>query len=215
MANATERRRMGRPTQTESLRLVERLREAALELFLDQGFDATTMDAVAQGAGITRRTLYARYPDKHALFVEVVTWARTRHPWLEPDFKVDLTDLRGALTAIARAAVARSVQPELVGLDRLVINEWRRFPELVIFGRSHPLSPRMQLVMDVLRWHEDRGHIRVDDLEITAEQFLAMVSMMPARLAAVGVHRPPDVEEAHIEHAVTLFIRGLTSWTSG
>jgi AcrR family transcriptional regulator len=210
MTYPIERRRLGRPTQTESLELVERLREAALGLFLDRGFDATTMDAVARQASITRRTLYARYPDKHALFVEVVTWARTRHPWLEPDFHVDLSDLRGALTAIARAAVARAIQPEVVSLDRLVINEWRRFPQLVIYGRSHPLSPRMQLVMDLLSWHEDRGNIQVDDLEITAEQFLAMVSMMPARLAAVGVHRAPDVEEAHIEHAVTLFIRGLT-----
>jgi hypothetical protein len=140
----------------------------------------------------------------------VVTWARTRHPWLEPDFKVDPTDLHGALRSIARAAVARAIQPELVSLDRLVINEWRRFPELVIFGRSHPLSPRMQLVMDVLRWHQDRGQVAVDDLEIAAEQFLAMVSLMPARLAAVGVHRPPDVEQAHIEHAVNLFVRALT-----
>jgi TetR/AcrR family transcriptional regulator, mexJK operon transcriptional repressor len=211
MASMVDRRRLGRPTQVESLELDARLRQSALELLLAQGFDGTTMDAVARQAGITRRTLYARYPDKHALFVEVINWARTRHPWIEPDFKVDLADLRGALTAIARAAVARAIEPELVHLDRLVMNEWRRFPDLVLFGRSQPLSPRAQLVMDVLRWHEQSGEIAVDDMEIAAEQFLAMVSMMPARLASVGVYRPPEVEEKHIQHAVTLLIRALSS----
>jgi TetR/AcrR family transcriptional repressor of mexJK operon len=210
MASMVDRRRLGRPTQLESLELDERLRQSALELFLAQGFDATTMDSVARKAGITRRTLYARYPDKRTLFVEVIGWARTRHPWVEPDFKVDVADLRGALTAMARAAVARAIEAELLLLDRLVMNEWRRFPDLVLFDGSKPLSPRAQLVMDVLRWHAQAGEIAVDDIEIAAEQFLAMVSMIPARLASVGVYRPPEVEEKHIQHAVSLFIRGLT-----
>jgi AcrR family transcriptional regulator len=207
----TDRRRTGRPTQAEVAELEQRLRTTALEEFLDRGYDGTTMEAVARHAGITRRTLYARYPDKKTLFVDVITWARTRSAWDQPNFTVDFDDLPAALTAIARSAVARAIDPELVRLDRIVISERDRFPELVIFGRSNPLSPRMQVVMDLLRWHEQRGTIAVDDLELAAEQFLAMVSMMPARLAAVGVRRPPEEEERHIRHAVRLFVRGLSN----
>jgi hypothetical protein len=36
-----------------------------------------------------------------------------------------------------------------------------------------------------------------------------MVSLMPARLAAVGVRRPIEVEDYCIQHAVTLFLRGV------
>ena len=139
----------------------------------------------------------------------MITWARTRSPWAEPDFEVELTDLAGALTAIARSAVHRAIDPQLVNLDRIVINEWRRFPELVMFGRPTPLSPRMQLVMDLLRWHEADGAIEVDDIKMAAEQFLAMVTLIPARLASVGIFRPWDVEERYIEHAVRLFVRTL------
>src|SRR4051812_15375088 len=131
-----DRRRLGRPTAEESAELEARLRSAALELFLDRGYDATTMDAVARKAGITRRTLYARHPDKERLFVDVLTWARTRAPWLEADFTVDADDLEAALTAIGHAAVRRAVDPDVVRIDRLVITEWRRFPDLVLHGRS-------------------------------------------------------------------------------
>lgn len=206
----TDRRRTGRPTQAEVAEIEQRLRRAALEEFLQRGYDGATMEAIARRAGITRRTLYARYPDKRALFVDVITWARTRSAWDQPDFRVDFDDLATALTAIARSAVGRAIDPELVRLDRIVIAEWPRFPELVIFGRSHPMSPRMQTVMDLLRYHEAEGTITVDDVELAAEQFLAMVSMMPARLAAVGVRRPPEVEERHIQHAVSLFVRALS-----
>jgi AcrR family transcriptional regulator len=208
--STTDRRRTGRPTQAEVAELEEQLRHGALEEFLERGYDGTTMEAVARRAGITRRTLYARYPEKRSLFADVITWARTRSVWDQPDFKVDFEDLTGALTAIARSAVARAIDPGLVRLDRIVISEWDRFPELVIFGRFSPLSPRIQAVMDLLRRHEAAGAIVVEDLELAAEQFLAMVSMMPARLAAVGVRRPPEVEERHIQHAVRLFVRALS-----
>ena len=203
-----DRRRMGRPTQAEVAELEERLKQAAVELFLARGYDGTSMEAVASAAGITRRTLYSRHPDKRSLFVEVITWARTRQAWDQPDFTIDFRDLGGALLDIARSAVARALDPEIVRLDQIVISEANRFPEMVIFG-STPMSPRMETVMELLDRHQAAGAISVDDIELAAEQFLAMVSMMPARLAAVGVRRPPEVEERHIQHAVGLFMRAL------
>ena len=61
-----------RPTLVEAVALESALHDAAIEMFLDRGYDATTMDAVARSAGITRRTLYARYPNKQVMFSDVV-----------------------------------------------------------------------------------------------------------------------------------------------
>ena len=68
--------RRGRPTQAEAKELHEKLREAAIATFLEYGYDATTMEAIAQAAGITKRTLYARYPDKRAVFLDVIDFDR-------------------------------------------------------------------------------------------------------------------------------------------
>src|SRR6188472_4297134 len=49
--------------------------EAAMSLFLRNGYGATTMDEIAGEAGLTKRTLYNNYANKAALFTEAVTEA--------------------------------------------------------------------------------------------------------------------------------------------
>jgi hypothetical protein len=90
----------------------------------------------------------------------------------------------------------------------MAMTEATRFPEVV--GEAHSLvwSPRLRAVMDLLERHSLDGTVKVDDPELAAEQFLAMVSAIPARLAAFGLFRPADVEARHLDHAVTLFLRG-------
>ncbi|MGE4424825.1 MAG: mycofactocin system transcriptional regulator [Solirubrobacteraceae bacterium] len=53
--------RPGRPASTSA----ERITSVALELFDRDGYDATTVDAIAAAAGIGRRTLFRYYPSKH------------------------------------------------------------------------------------------------------------------------------------------------------
>ncbi|ROQ39653.1 TetR family transcriptional regulator [Frondihabitans sp. PhB188] len=42
----------------------DRLREAALELFLERGYEQTTAAEIAQSVGLTERTFYRHFPDK-------------------------------------------------------------------------------------------------------------------------------------------------------
>lgn len=206
---AEARSRAGRPTSTEAARLTERLRRAAVETFLEYGYDGTKMETVAQAAGITKTTLYSRYPDKRALFLAVSAWALTR---LERDEHVSEPlpdDLAGALTVTARAILARSVDPDIARLNRMAIAESARFPEFAASSQAVTWTPRIRVIMDLLRRHQSAGAIAVEDIELAAEQFFAMVGAMPAWLAAYGIHRTPEVEEAHLQHAVKLFLNGV------
>jgi len=49
----------------------------------------------------------------------------------------------------------------------------------------------------------------VDDIELAAEHFLALVEALPARLADFGVFRSRRQEERHLKHAVNLFLHGI------
>ncbi|MGN5237123.1 TetR/AcrR family transcriptional regulator [Rhodococcus sp. SJ-3] len=205
----TSRTRTGRPTQAEAAQLSERMREAALGVFLDRGFDRTTMEAVAKAAGVTKRTVYARYPDKNALFAGVVTWALSR--WNEPLPDVATDDLEQGLLALGRPMLARAVDPDIVKLNRIAMAEAERFPEFARNTQSLTWSPRMQAVMELLERHMNAGTLRIDDVECAAEDFLALVTLMPARLAMFGITRSPEREEAHLRHAVSLFLHGALS----
>jgi TetR/AcrR family transcriptional regulator, mexJK operon transcriptional repressor len=71
-------------------------------------------------------------------------------------------------------------------------------------------SPRLRAVIDILRQHEAAGAIEVDDIEVAAEHFLAMVQALPQRLADFGVFRSKKEEQRRIRQAVKLFVRGIS-----
>jgi len=167
------------------------------------------MEAIARAAGITRRTLYARYPDKRAVFVDVIPWALTRRTEREESYDLDEGDLRSSLVAVGRAGLARAIDPDIVRLTRIAMSESARFPEFAISAHSMTWSGRHRQVMDLLRRHHEAGTIEVEDLELTAGHFIAMIEHLPARLADFGIYRSAEDEERHLQHAVNLFLRGV------
>jgi TetR/AcrR family transcriptional regulator, mexJK operon transcriptional repressor len=66
------RGRPGRPSLKRVSEIDQAVLDAARELFFAEGFDAVTMEGVAELAGISKGTLYARYDSKDLLFTAVV-----------------------------------------------------------------------------------------------------------------------------------------------
>jgi TetR/AcrR family transcriptional regulator, mexJK operon transcriptional repressor len=202
--------RRGRPTRAEAAQLDQKLRDAAVATFLEQGYDRATMEMIAEAAGITKRTLYARYADKRAVFLDVIPRALSRSVERGPAPVIgDDDDLEAALLAIGRGALKRALDPDTVRLHRMAMNESPRFPEFAVSAETFGWSHRQRQVMDLLRRCEAAGDIEVDDIELAAEHFLALVEALPARLADFGVYRSRRQEERHLKHAVKLFLRGI------
>ncbi|MGV0813395.1 TetR/AcrR family transcriptional regulator [Mycolicibacterium boenickei] len=201
--------RRGRPTQAEAKALDLTVRKAAVATFIQSGYDGATMEAIAKAAGITKRSLYARYADKHALFVDVIPWALSRFEDDRSDVFLKEQDLETALVAVGRAALKRAVNPENVRLKRIAMNEGGRFPEFNVTAESMMWSGRQRVVTELLRRHEANGEIKVDDVELAAEHFLAMVEALPARFADFGIYRSKAQNERHLQQAISLFLRGV------
>lgn len=107
-----------------------RIRAAARRLFLERGYEATAMDAVAAAAPVSKRTLYQHFTSKAELFGAVIdeAWSHfTRAPILP-------TDTSGDPRAVLRTYVDHLTdhwdRPDVIPLLRLVIAEAPRFPEL-------------------------------------------------------------------------------------
>lgn len=79
-ANPTSLRpmpRRGRPSPEQSAAITEAIVNTATALFLQDGFEGTSMEAVAAEVGIPKRTLYKRFTDKAEL-LDAVLKARVR-----------------------------------------------------------------------------------------------------------------------------------------
>src|SRR4029079_12219276 len=102
-------RRGGRPSRAASEQLGELILDAATQMFLANGFGATSIDAVAQHLRMSKRTFYHRFPDKEALFAAVVHRIIER---LRPAANIPLiegADLEAVLARLAlRSPASRS-----------------------------------------------------------------------------------------------------------
>src|SRR5690625_4918216 len=72
MASSPARGRPGRPTKAQTVARHAELLTVALDHFLDKGYDGATIEAIAAEVQMTKRTIYARYPDKASLFLAAV-----------------------------------------------------------------------------------------------------------------------------------------------
>lgn len=106
-----------------------RILSAAKRLFLERGFEGTSCEQVVALARAGKASLYARYPNKEALFTAVVRG--TVDQALAPAGELDPgRPLRERLIAVGLSILEHSLQPEAIALMRVIIAEAPRMPEL-------------------------------------------------------------------------------------
>lgn len=207
-------RRGGRPSTADAARLRERILDVATKLFFAEGYGATSIEAVARRARISKRTFYHRFPDKAALFGAVIHRIIDR---LRPPSDVPLYEggsLDEILRRLAGLILRAALTPTALSLSRLVIAEAHRFPELAraaaCEGSRDEAVKRIAALLD----REARvGHIRINRPEFAAEQFLDTVITMPRR-RALGLGKPMTKAEldAWADDCVNLFLNGCRFW---
>jgi len=207
---ATSRPGAGRPTREQAQQRMAELLDAALDMFLDRGFELTTIEAIAQSLGMTKRTVYARYADKAALFRAAVRQAIEQ--WvIGEDCLLDLgsRELPDALTEIARIRVKHLVSPQGIRLQRILAAESYRFPELASLTNDQGSQPLIDFLAGLLSRHAAEGSIRLDRPALAATVFFSMVVGGQVRIAVHGMAPDMKVVEDRIAFSVDLFLTGL------
>ncbi|ANZ40258.1 hypothetical protein BBK82_33730 [Lentzea guizhouensis] len=108
--------------------------DAATALFLESGYDKTSLARIADAAEVSKATLFKQFPTKAELFDAIVTdYWRTEDGALTPP----PGDPAAGLTVLGNRYVALLTRPGMVALFRIVIAEAPRFPEL---GQTQEVS---------------------------------------------------------------------------
>ena len=203
----------GRPSQAEALRRDARIVDIAARMFMDRGFDGTTMDAVAEAASVGKATLYARYRDKGALFAAVFRRAVDR--WLAPLGDAAAlgatSDLRSALLSIARAMLGQALAPEAVTINRMVIAQALRFPEIAQLAQTEGWARSNAAVAALLARFATADEITIADPHLAGDFFLSLVVGRQTRLAVLGIVTDPLQIEERLVAAVDFFLRGIAT----
>ena len=211
---ATAYRRGGRPSRTEAEQLGERILDAATALFFSAGYGATTIEAVARRARISKRTFYHRFDDKPALLRAVVHRTIDR---LRPPANVPLlagADLREILERLADLILHAALSPPAIALHRLIVAESARFPKLAaVVTEQGGTEEAIGLIAGVLQREAHAGRLSLDAPTFAAQQFLHMVISWPQRRAmGLGTPMTPAELEAWARDVVNLFLNGCRRW---
>src|SRR5215469_386877 len=204
------RRGAGRPTREQAEARHEEMLDAALDLFLEHGFELTTIEMVAARVSMTRRTVYAKYVDKAALFNAAVQRAIERQ--IVPDDVLagfDQGDLAATLESVARLRIGQVMTPNGLRLQRIINTESYRFPEIFTANFEQSAKPVLDFVAGVLDRAIAAGQVSPTDTAFAASAFMSMVVGGQVR-AIVSGRVPARAElDRRINFTVRLLLDGL------
>ncbi len=173
--------RCGRPRREFAGEVDERILDAAAKVFLERGFSGASVDEIAEVACAGKPTIYARFPNKEALFTAVIERLVRR------DISLEGVSCAGAsiddrLIALAAAILNTVLASETIGLIRVAVAEARRFPELATSVNRMARERKVEAVRRLLAEFADSDQTRAlpafapDRLPETARRFLDLVA---------------------------------------
>jgi AcrR family transcriptional regulator len=199
--------RGGRPRAGDLKKLNGNILAAAGELFLQHGFDATSMDTIAARARISKRTLYSRHADKSSLFNAVIYDLLGRILVPVETFRDSAGELKSVLLTLARDLVVTAVKPEFLAVHRVITFERDRRPEFGRWLNEARRKPAIHVIAGILARHRDE--LRVVDFEAAAEQFANLTFDSCLQLASAGSQFTPREITEHVGTAVDMFMWGV------
>ncbi|MEI8397046.1 MAG: TetR/AcrR family transcriptional regulator [Rhodospirillaceae bacterium] len=202
------------PPEPETASKAAQVRAAAAALFLEHGYGATSMDAVARTAGVSKATVYAHFAGKAELFAAIIADACARAVPAPAESGQTETESDGqpiaeTLFHLGRVILDLLLSPEALAIYRVVMAETSRFPELgQAFYHSGP-ERTLGMVIGTLGRAERRGQLTLTDPQSAAEQFLGMIRSHYHLRCLLGIAPPPDPVERdrQVRATVTMFLR--------
>lgn len=182
---------------------------AARAVFLECGYPAASMDAIAARAGVSKQTVYNHFGSKDELFGAIIRGrCQQLLEALQPEQAASGRP-EDVLRSLAQAFVDKMLAPDALALYRALVVESERSPELrEIYYRSGP-DLAVETLSAYLREQTRRGVLRVDQPRIAAEQFFAMLGGHLQIRALLGLDPTPSAKKikAYVDNAVETFLR--------
>ncbi len=182
---------------------------AARRLFLEHGYTTTSMDVVAQHAGVSKATVYALFESKEKLFATMIK--QESHHQLVALESNTIAPVDTVLREFAADAAALLTSRSNVAMSRIVASEATRSPEIGrLFYANGPakLIARLAVYMAAAM---KRGELRTAPPQLAATQFLAIIVADLQLRLTMGLP-PPTIRKQNeiVTAGVEVFLRGYS-----
>ncbi|HEY9648836.1 MAG TPA: TetR/AcrR family transcriptional regulator [Chroococcidiopsis sp.] len=147
----------------------EQILQGAMQIFLQHGYAATSMDRVAAEAGVSKHTIYNHFQNKEGLFVALFERLVLRQFHLEFGCELPASESpERVLRRLAEVVLGLMDDPEYIAFIRLLFAESGRFPELAHLYVREIVNKGDQVLSCYLLLHPE---LNLPDPEMTARIF--------------------------------------------
>lgn len=188
---------------------------SARSRFLEAGYASACINDIAQNAGVSTKTVYRLFESKGEIFNAVIADRIARFSVEVDQGLLKHTDLRHGLEQILIAYGRLTLDPETIGINRLVMAEADRFPEIATSFYQRAIMTTNAVFELWLRNQRDQGAIRIANISLASGFLRGMMTMEPQRAAILGQRQPPDDEEikARATECAKIFLQGCLAST--
>lgn len=199
------------PGRPKDLAKRKAILEAAKTLFLSNGYDGSSMDAIAAEAGVSKLTVYSHFTDKEKLFAEAV---KSKCEEQLPELLFELDDqvpIAQTLLNIGRGFNLLINSRESVELHRVMVSLAAQ--DSTLSRMFYEAGPQRVLhgMEELLRSADQSGKLRVPDPLSAADQFFCLIKGGAnfRLLIGCGEALQGSEAEAHVRDAVEVFVRAF------
>jgi len=194
--------------QPQRVAAVEARREtilnAAKDVFFEEGYGQASMDRIAEAAGVTKRTVYAHFASKDALFAAVVDRGCRNVEAQLPGVENLPADPEAGLLALTRRSRELMRSPGCVRLERIVAAEAERHPQFAATLRE-AFAGGEALIRRALEQWVAEGRLAPHDTEVAARMLNDQVACA-ASFRALLAHAPDPLDDRALDQAVADFV---------
>lgn len=182
--------------------------DAATEMFLDQGYEAVSVDEIIRVVGGSKTNLYKQFGDKQGLFGEIVS--QMCGTFLGKLEQLDVSSLKtpDGLRVLSSTLLAVLLEDRHIAFQRLMLAVSGRFPHLTrVWFADGPQRSRA-MIATFIRLKQETGELGGGDPEVLSTLFHDMIVSNLMYFSLMGERPTRPQIDATIDHAIELFING-------
>jgi TetR/AcrR family transcriptional repressor of mexJK operon len=196
---------MARPSKRDDIL------QTASKLFIENGYQAVSMDQIALAVPVSKPTLYSNFKDKRDLFMAVVAQRCEKTQEAVREVIGKETNPEKALRAFASHLLDLVFTKASLQLHRTMVGDSEAFPDMArMFYETGPMQMRAFLMRYLQEFH-DKKLLHIPNPALSADLFLGMIKGRMHLVRVLGIEKqPPSKEELDefVGTSVQVFLKG-------
>lgn len=183
--------------------------EAARKLFLELGYEGSSMDKIAKSAGVSKLTVYSHFQDKEHLFSAAIERAcEQRLPKHLFEINID-SKIEDVLQEVGCSFLSTLYSPEALKMTTLMSSLVSQNIELVhLFYKAGPERTHNHMMQLFDKIHTS-GKCNFPDIQVASELFISLLTDVYYDRVCWNLLSPPELTEIqqHVANRLKIFLK--------